>query len=189
MTTFRLTLRVYRRGKKVPDPVFPVAGRGILSRRAAPGALEGGTMILGKVLTPLRELAPLLLRLVVGGVVALNGAHFLGLGTEEDFGTALRSTGELAARYGFAPPGVWAPVIAFGSLLIGLLLFGGLFTRYAALFLALLLGWALLHHPTPEEFKAAAGGFELLLVLLGCALSLTVSGGGWIAADKLLLRE
>lgn len=79
-----------------------------------------------------------------------------------------------------------APVIATLELVGGVALILGVLTRVFAVLLALdMLGALFLVHATAGIF-AAAGGYELVLILAAAALAVALVGAGRVSVDKAL---
>ena len=126
-----------------------------------------------------RGAAPLVLRLAVG-VVAV--AH----GQEKVFGGMVRHV-EVVTRTLHLHPAL-AYASAYAELLGGVLLLLGLFTRWAALALAVILGTAVVRLHWAYGLRGP-GGFELPLSVLAGALALLLLGGGWLSLDRSVLGK
>jgi putative oxidoreductase len=126
-----------------------------------------------------RGAAPLLLRLAVGLVMLSHGQ-------EKVFGSMARHlatvTGTLHLHWGLAYAS------AYAELLGGVLLLLGLFTRWAALAMAVILATAVFRIHWAYGLRGP-GGFELALSVLAAALALVFLGGGWLSVDKSLLGK
>ena len=137
-------------------------------------------MILGKLLSRSAGLAPLFLRLAVGAVFVYHGASKLGIYGGEGIQSAI----EAARIVGFSPPEVWGWALALTEFVGGLLLIIGLFTRYAALALAFVMGVAAVRVTGPHGFNIQWGGAEYNVVLIAACLALLFRGGGTAALDN-----
>jgi len=119
----------------------------------------------------------LVLRLVVGVTFLLHGLDKLG---------DLAGTEELFASLAIPAPGLMAPFVAVTETVGGLLLIAGLATPLAGAALAGDMFVALLTAHIDEGFFAADGGIELVLLLGGASLALTLTGAGRFSADAAL---
>ncbi|WP_248904671.1 DoxX family protein [Halocatena marina] len=127
--------------------------------------------------------SPIFTRLALGIVMIVHGAGKLfGAGPSampiSDFAGAIAGIGFPAASVL-----AWlAALIEFGG---GILVLVGLFTRYAALGIALnmLIATAFVH--LPNGFSNSGGGYEYTLVLLLLALALVVSGSGKLSVTQI----
>ena len=123
---------------------------------------------------------PLLLRAAVGVVMLAHAQHTV-------FSGGMARQVEVVTRALHLPWYV-AYLAAYAELLGAGLLLIGLFTRWAGLTLAVILGVAILRVHWAYGLRGP-GGFELPLVLCAGALALVVLGGGWLSLDRHLLRE
>ena len=117
------------------------------------------------------------LRVVVGIVFVVHGGQKLFL---MGFGGVAGMLGGL----GVPAPGFFAVIVTLVELLGGLALILGLFTRVAAIPLAVDMLVATLTVHLPNGFSVANGGYEFTLVLLAASLALAVAGPGKAALDK-----
>jgi putative oxidoreductase len=81
-------------------------------------------------------------------------------------------------------PGVFAVIVTLVELLGGLALILGLFTRIAAISLAMDMLVAILTVHLPNGFFTSNNGYEFPLVLVAACVALAVAGAGEAAADK-----
>ena len=121
-----------------------------------------------------------ILRVVVGIVFLVHGFQklfFMGFG-----GVAGMMEG-----LGVPAPGLFAVILTLVELLGGLALILGLFTRLAAIPLAIDMLVATLTVHLPNGFFAITnGGYEFTLVLLAASIALAVAGPGEAALDRFL---
>ncbi|HEX5042247.1 MAG TPA: DoxX family protein [Candidatus Polarisedimenticolaceae bacterium] len=127
-----------------------------------------------------QDAVPLLLRAAVGVVVLAHAQHTV-------FSGGMARHVDLVTRTLHLPWPV-AYLSAYAELLGAGLLLLGLFTRYAGLTLAVILGVAVTRVHWAYGLRGP-GGFELPLVLCAGALALVFLGGGWLSLDRHLLRE
>jgi putative oxidoreductase len=133
-------------------------------------------MLLGK-LKGLHDLAPLILRLVLGVIFVVHGHHKIFGGMEKFIDTV---TGKLGM------PTFMAYVAAFSEFGGGILLIIGLFTRWAALFTS---GVMVVAITQIHWHQGLVKGYEFPLSLLAGAIALIILGGGWMSVDKLVKKE
>ena len=123
--------------------------------------------------------ARMILRIVTGFLFAAHGwqkfNEFTIAGTQAAF-----------AQMGVPASNLAAPAVATLELAGGVALILGVLTRvFAALLAVTMLGALFLVHASAGIF-AAAGGFELVLILAAAALALALVGAGRISVDKAL---
>lgn len=117
------------------------------------------------------------LRVVVGIVFVVHGAQKL-------FVFGFGGVTGLLEGLGVPAPGLFAVVVTLVELVGGIALILGLFTRVAALMLAVDMLVATLTVHLPNGFFAQNGGYELTLVLLAAGVALAVAGPGEAALDR-----
>lgn len=127
----------------------------------------------------LTTLARTILRIVTGFLFAAHGwqkfNEFTIAGTQAAF-----------AQMGVPAANLVAPVIAALELVGGVALILGVLTRVFAVLLAVdMLGALFLVH-APAGIFAAAGGYELVLILAAAALAVALVGAGKVSVDKAL---
>jgi putative oxidoreductase len=138
----------------------------LLFRRTTPGQLDLGLF---------------LLRLVAGGTFAAHGGQKL-------FVFGLAGVTGAFGQMGVPMPGVMGPFIAILEFFGGLALVLGLLTRPIAFLLACDMAGAIaLVHLKNGYFLPT--GVEFVLLLLGCALTLAVTGAGGYAMDAMFGRR
>ena len=129
------------------------------------------------------DLGLLVLRLVVGGLLAAHGAQKL-FGWFGGFG--LRATGGYLAGLGFRPGVLFATLAGLAEAAGGLLLVLGLLTPLAgALLIGVLVVVAVAGHGSHGLWNHQ-GGYEYPLVLAVAAGAIGVSGPGAYALESLL---
>lgn len=123
-----------------------------------------------------------ILRVVIGIVFIVHGAQKL-------FVFGLPGIAAGFGQYGVPLPAISAPVVTFVELLGGIALVLGLFTRIAAILLAIdMLGAILFVHGKNGFFLPT--GYEFALTLLAVNIAIAVAGpGGYAVDDQLWSRR
>lgn len=142
--------------------------------------------LLSRLLLSTAPLSTLPIRLAVGAV-------FIAHGMDKLFGTfnggSYEATTQAFAAMGFYPAWLHAGLAGWGELLGGLFVFLGLFTRFGALTLAIIMIVAIITAHWEGGFFLKNNGFEYCLVLLGASLTLITVGPGRFSLDALLARS
>lgn len=128
--------------------------------------------------------ASLFARLALGIVMVVHGAGKLfGIGPSA---MPMADVAGMIADLGFPAASLFAWVVALVEFGGGILVLLGLFTRYAALAIAvdMLVATTLVHFP--NGFPHTDGGYEYTLVLFLLALSLLMSGAGKLSVTQAL---
>lgn len=140
--------------------------------------------MLGPILRGWGDFGPFVVRLALGAV-------FIGHGAQKLFGIwggpGLQGVTGMLASMGFQPPYLWALALALVEFVGGVLVFVGLFTRYAALALAVDMAVAILRVHWGSFFLP--GGMEFALMLFAAAVSLTLTGGRALSIDRAARRD
>jgi putative oxidoreductase len=125
------------------------------------------------------DAAPLALRVAVGLVLASHGWDKVSGGMAAHVHTVTRT---LHLHWSLAY------LSAYAELAGGVLLLLGLFTRWAALAAAVILGTAMFRVHWSYGLRGP-GGFELPLALLGGAVALVFLGAGRLSLDRGVLKR
>ena len=121
-----------------------------------------------------------ILRVVVGIVFFVHGFQKL-------FFVGFGGVAGMMEGLGVPAPGLFAVILTLVELLGGLALILGLFTRLAAIPLAVDMLVATLMVHLPNGFSVLPnGGYEFTLVLLAASVALAVAGPGEASLDRLL---
>ena len=132
----------------------------------------------------MRPYGPAALRLCVGAVFLAHGAQKL-FGVWD--GPGLAGTAAFLAAHGLTPAYPLAILVASGQFGGGALLIVGALARWAALALALDVGFSAwkLHYLNGVIVSSARGeGLEFSLVLIGALLCLMLTGPGALSVDE-----
>lgn len=126
------------------------------------------------------EIGLALVRIVVGIVFFVHGWQKL-------FMFGFEGTAGFLGSIGVPAPLVMAVVVTLVELLGGLALIVGLFTRLAAIPIAVTMLVALFTVHLANGFFVSNGGYEFVLTLFVANVSLALAGGGAFAVDNMLL--
>jgi putative oxidoreductase len=130
------------------------------------------------------DLAMLILRVVVGGVVAMHG--FMKLGWVGKGGTPAGTAGFFENYLGFKPGMFWAWVAILAESLGGTLLALGLFGPFPAVLVAADMIVVTITAHVPKGFWSGNGGWEFPVPLVAGALAVALIGTGRYSLDGLL---
>ncbi len=122
-----------------------------------------------------------ILRVTVGLIFVIHGLQKL-------FVVRFSGVAQMLAGLGVPLPDLAAVALTLVEFLGGLLLMGGLFTRGAAVLLAIDMAVALIAVHLRNGFFLP-GGFEYVLTLLAANIALALSGPGAYALDRLVRRD
>ena len=117
------------------------------------------------------------LRVVLGIVFLVHGAQKL-------FVFGFGGVAGLLGGLGVPAPGLFAVVVTLVEVVGGIALILGLFTRVAAIMLAVDMLVATLTAHLANGFFAQNGGYEFTLLLLAASVALAVAGPGEAALDR-----
>ena len=129
------------------------------------------------------DLGLLLLRLVVGGVMAAHGAQKL-FGWFGGYG--IQGTGGWLESLGFKPGRRQALIVGCAEFGAGILLALGLFTPFAAAAIIGVMVVAIAAVHRANGFFNTAGGYEFNLVLIAAATAIAFAGAGAASFDNAL---
>jgi putative oxidoreductase len=120
------------------------------------------------------------------------GIIFFAHGSQKLFGwfggRGLQGTAEtFAVKFGLTPGMFWAVLDTFGEFAGGILVFLGLFTRFGALNIAVVMVVAILRVHRRAFFLPS--GMEFPVALLGSAIALMIAGGGELSLDALIQKK
>jgi len=130
-------------------------------------------------------LGALLVRLALGAV-------FIAHGYQKLFVAGMDGTINLFRSMGVAVPELFGPLVAFVEFFGGIAIVLGLFTRYVALMLGIVMAAAIVQVKLSIGFiapMAGPPGYELDVALLACALLLLFAGPGALSLEKALFKR
>ena len=129
-------------------------------------------------LSRFRPAVPVLLRAVLGVVFIAHGFHKIAGGLGEFTHSV--------ARIGFPVPHLFAWAAALSEFLGGICVLVGLFTRYAALAIGVVMAVAITR---VHLHQGLIGGYEYPLVLLTVAAAVMLTGPGPVSVDRTILHR
>jgi len=142
--------------------------------------------ILDANLDRFKECGILFIRVGLGVVFIAHGAQKLfGLFG----GSGLAGTVGFMENMGFYPAIFWGTALACAEFFGGLFALLGLFSRWAGLFLAIVMSTAVFTVHLKNGLFLSDRGFEYVGSLLCMAMALTINGGGSLSLDRLLKRK
>jgi putative oxidoreductase len=130
------------------------------------------------------DLALLVLRIAVGGVIAMHG--FMKLGWVGKGGSPAGTAGFFANYLGLRPGMFWAWVAIFAEGVGGVLMAIGLFGPFPAIAVAADLVVVTIVAHVPKGFWAGSGGWEFPLPIAAGALAVALIGNGAYSLDRML---
>jgi putative oxidoreductase len=122
-----------------------------------------------------------ILRVITGVVFAVHGGQKL-------FVYGFEGVTGAFTQMGAPLPGITGPLVALLEFFGGIALIAGLLTRFVGLGLSVVMISAILLVHAPAGFFLP-NGYEFVLLLLGAALTLTVTGAGQYSVDALLAKR
>jgi len=143
-------------------------------------------MILSKYVSGYKDMAWLLLRLVVGITFVMHGSQKL-FGAFN--GPGVQGFAGFLGSLGVPAPILFSWIVSLVEFFGGLALILGIFTRLFALLISVDMTVALLLVHVKNGFFAGAGGFELVLLLLASALALATHGAGKWSVEDMMKKE
>ncbi|HYE23433.1 MAG TPA: DoxX family protein [Candidatus Paceibacterota bacterium] len=126
------------------------------------------------------DLAPLLLRVVVGAIFLVHGW--------EKFVGGVPGIEAFLAGMNFPVPGLLAVLLIAAEIGGGILLILGAFTHWVAKVLAFVALVALVAVHLPNGFTGP-GGYEFILLILVSCISIVITGPGKISVDARMKRK
>ncbi len=121
------------------------------------------------------------------------GALLLPHGLQKLFGwfggRGLQANTELFGKLGYNPPWLWANLVVGTEVIGSILLIIGLWTRPAALAIAIFAFNAAIFTHGRGGFFWSSGGSEYSILLFVCALFVLIRGAGGFSVDRAIGRE
>jgi|SRR3989344_2357143 len=128
-----------------------------------------------------KDLAPFVLRIVVGSIFFVHGYMKFTAGT-----TAIAG---FLGSLGFPAPDIFAPILIAVEVLGGAALVLGIFTHWAAKFTSIVALLAILTFHLGNGFWVQNNGYEFALMLLAGTISLGITGAGRWSLDGLIMAK
>lgn len=124
----------------------------------------------------MRDVAPLVLRVVTGLIFAMHGYQKLQNG--------MPGVESMLTSLGFPLPGLMAILLVAAELGGGILLILGLYTHWVAKILAFVALVAFVTVHLKNGFFMATGGYEFIILLFAASFSLMITGPGKYSLDR-----
>jgi len=129
-------------------------------------------------------IVPLLLRAMVGASFAFSHGYSKIVGPDGFDGGKI-----FVATQGAHAPAFLLYIAAWTEFLAGLALVAGLFTRWAAIGIACVMGYAIFKIHWSVGFSAQNGGYEMALCYAVMSLCIMVFGPGSLSLDRLFFQK
>lgn len=128
--------------------------------------------------------APLVLRFALGAIFAWHGY-------DKVFTKGIPAITGFLGGLGFPTPEVFAYILSYGELVVGILLILGLCTHWAAKFGAIVAAVAFLTVHVKNGFAVSpqAYGYEFIMLIFASAVSLVITGAGRYSLDEMWLKK
>lgn len=140
----------------------------------------------GSIYRSLDALADPLIRIALGALLLPHGLQKL-LGWFG--GRGLQANTELFAKLGYSPGWLWGNIVVGTEVIGAILLIIGLWTRPAALAVAIFAFNAIIFTQGRGGFFWSNGGSEYSILLFVCALFVLIRGAGGLSVDRAIGRE
>lgn len=135
---------------------------------------------MSKITTTNPTWATMPLRLALGASTFVHGAQkVLGVWGGKGFGNLI----EGSAPFGLRPSWIWLAFFGLSEFVGGIMIIVGLYTRLAALLIAITLTVSFFNYYFDKGFFLVNGGYEYILALIAMALALIGLGGGNASVD------
>jgi putative oxidoreductase len=141
---------------------------------------------MGKIYAKFSCWAAPILRITTGGILIPHGCQKL-FGWSGGMGFAANA--QLFDRFGYSPGMFWGTLVGLTEFTAGILLAIGLFTRPAALAVAIFMVNAVYFTWNVGGFFWTKGGSEYSLLILAAAVYFLIRGGGPGSVDRVVGRE
>jgi len=123
----------------------------------------------------LQNLGLLILRIPLGVIFLAHGLQKL---AGVFGGAGIEGTTRMMQGLGFAPPEVWAWILASGETIGGFFLILGILPRLSSTVISVIIVVAIGKVHAAKGFFMSQGGYEYQMMLLGAALSIILTGSG-----------
>jgi putative oxidoreductase len=140
--------------------------------------------MLANIFTPLSGLWQLPVRLIVGVIMAMHGYQKF-FGSPNGVGDVVTAF----TNWGIVMPDLMAPLVSFVELVGGICIVLGLFTRYWATMLAVVMVVAIAVVKMKTFRNWTFGSSELELSLMAGCLALLLAGPGVASLEKMLFKK
>ena len=128
------------------------------------------------------DLASLIMRVVLGVI-------FVWHGYDKIFVKGLPAITGFLGTLSFPLPAVFAYILSYGELLAGLLLIIGLFTHWAAKFVAIVALVAFFTVHLKNGFSVGNGGYEYVILIFAAAISILANNARKYSVDSMIFKS
>ncbi|HEY4502211.1 MAG TPA: DoxX family protein [Candidatus Paceibacterota bacterium] len=128
------------------------------------------------------DFAYLIMRIVLGII-------FVWHGYDKIFVKGLPTITGFLGTLSFPLPAVFAYILSYGELVVGLLLIIGLFTHWAAKFVVIVASVAFFTVHIKNGFSIGNGGYEYIILIFAAAISILATSAGRYSIDNMIFKN